>query len=188
MGSEGGTGFDRREMLRLVRSPIPAIAILLGAMAVFGVLAREQPLTPGAAATPVTSPAAGASSSPAPVGRDAPETERVGQPTASATALAIEDRTGSLVRAQAGPPTADMTVRWGEARIEHLSPTTVRVTWLSYADDPSIRATLARSGDDYRLTIAQRMPAPATDAVGRDRVLVLEIDRPISTLVVDIPM
>jgi hypothetical protein len=188
MGSAGGTGFDRREMQRLVRSPIPAIAILLGAMAVFGVLAREQPVTPGAAATPVTSPAAVATSSPVPVDRDAPGTEPVEGPTADSTAQAIEDRTGSLVRAQAGAPTADMTVRWGEARIEHLSPTTVRVTWLSYPEDPSIRATLTRSGDDYRLTIAQRMPAPGTDAVGRDRVLVLEIDRPISTLVVDIPM
>jgi hypothetical protein len=143
---------------------------------------------PRAAATPVTSPAAVATSSPAPVDRDALETERVEQPNVSATALAIEDRTGSLVRAHAGAPTADMTVRWGEARIEHVSPTTVRVTWLSYAEDRSIRATLDRSGDDYRLTIAQRMPAPGTDAVGRDRVLVLEIDRPISTLVVDIPM
>lgn len=81
-----------------------------------------------------------------------------------------------------------MTLRWGEASVERVGPTTVRITWSGLARDEQVAATLTGSGGEYRLTLAQQMPAPNTDSLGQDRVLVLTFERPIAALVVDMPL
>jgi hypothetical protein len=140
---------------------------------------------------------AGASHPPAPTGTPDPTPRVTREPdgvvhlrsaVGNRVSVRIEDRTGSLAGAASGDPEAGMSLRWGEARVERPGPTTVRITWSGFASDEDVAATLTRHGEEYRLAIAQRMPAPTTDALGHDRVLVLTFEQPIASLVVDMPL
>jgi hypothetical protein len=187
--------FDPNDMPGFVRSPLLAIAVLLALMGVVALQANSA----RSAGPDGTRGSAAATASPAPATTRAPDlSPRVTREPDGAVhlrsaamngvAVRIEDRTGTLAGAASGDPGAGMTLRWGQAAVERLGPTTVRITWAGFVRDEEVGATLTGDGVEYRLAIAQQMPAPNTDALGHDRVLVLTFERPIAALVVDMPL
>ena len=93
--------------------------------------------------------------------------------------LVIDNSDGLITGAGAGRG-GFMSMRWLESTVEQVSPTRIRVTWAAYADESIVDVKVAQtSSGGVAITVYQRLPLPATDAEGEDRILLLEFDRPI---------
>ena len=187
--------FDPNDMPGFVRSPFLAIAVLLALMGVIALQANstESPAPGGArgSAAATASPTPPTTRTPDPSARASEGPDRTVELRSAAgnrVSVRIEDRTGTLAGVASGEPGAAMTLRWGQAAVERVGPATVRVAWSGFLRDEDVVATLTGAGGDYRLAIDQQMPAPNTDALGHERVLVLRFERPIAALVVDMPL
>jgi hypothetical protein len=74
-----------------------------------------------------------------------------------------------------------MSVRWSDIDIVNLDARTLRVTFVGYPQDEVIDLDFAvAAGDGFNLTISQKLPLPNTDALGADRVVVLEFDQDVA--------
>jgi hypothetical protein len=89
--------------------------------------------------------------------------------------VAVDDRTGRIVRVASGRAGDGMSVRWSDIEIVNLDARTLRVTFVGFPQDEVIDLDFAvAAGDGFNLTITQHLPLPNTDALGADRVVVLE--------------
>jgi class 3 adenylate cyclase len=67
-----------------------------------------------------------------------------------------------------------MSVRWGDVQVENVDADTLRVTWVGLPVDAEIRLQVKAKGDGFVLAFTQPAPPKDSDAVGFDRVLVLD--------------
>ena len=89
----------------------------------------------------------------------------------------VTDDSDRIVGASSGQAGDGMSVRWSDIDIVNLDPDTLRITFVGYPQDEVIAVGFdVAAGDGFNLTIDQRLPLPNTDALGADRVLVLDFD------------
>lgn len=181
---------------------VPA-AIAVGAVAVIALIASGvlRP-TPATGATPSQSPSAPASPAPAtpapatPVpATPVPATPVPGTPeptdgglqpvrldiaTPNDVVLEVWDHAGVIDGARSGRAGDGMSVRWSDMQIENLGPSTLRLTWVGFAADDDLILAVNEHDGVIWLTLAQPGPPPNSDALGFDRVLILEFASPIN--------
>ena len=93
--------------------------------------------------------------------------------------LVIDNSDGLISGAGAGRG-GFMSMRWLESTVEQVSPTRIRVTWAAYPDESIVDVKVAQTpSGGVAITVYERLPLPATDAEGEDRILLLEFDRPV---------
>ena len=67
-----------------------------------------------------------------------------------------------------------MSVRWNTIRIDAVDADTLKLTWAGWLQDEIIDVVVAKGGVGYFVTFTQKMPYPNTDAMGADRVLIID--------------
>lgn len=88
--------------------------------------------------------------------------------------VVIDDETGSVVGAASGQAGDGMSVRWNTIRIDAIDADTLKLTWAGWPQDEVIDVVVAKGGVGYFVTFTQKMPYPNTDAMGADRVLIID--------------
>jgi hypothetical protein len=99
--------------------------------------------------------------------------------------VVIDDRGDVITGASSGRAGDGMSVRWGDVEIVNVDEDTLRVTWVGLPVDSVIELAVSVEGDGYRLDFVQPAPPPDSDAIGFDRVLVLDFDGPVAADAVD---
>ena len=94
---------------------------------------------------------------------------------ANDVSVVIDDSTGVIVGAHSGRGSDGMSVRWGVIEIENVDADTLRFTWSGYPQDEVITMAVGGTDSGYTVTVTQRMPLPNTDAMGADRVLIVDV-------------
>ena len=94
--------------------------------------------------------------------------------------VAIDDETGSLVKARSGRAAEGMSVRWYVLKVENLDAETLRLSWVGFSVDDEIELSVWRNDGKLRLRMVQAGPLPNTDSMGGDRILYLTFDEPVS--------
>lgn len=153
-------------------------AIALGATGVFGrtVTPVPEPSDPPIVVpstpptTPPTAPPSDEPSSP-PADRFVVDLDTVDQNDVS---VVIDDKTGTVVGARSGQAGDGMSVRWNTIRIDAIDADTLKLTWAGWLQDEVIEVVVARGGVGYFVTFTQKLPYPNTDAMGADRVLIID--------------
>ena len=64
--------------------------------------------------------------------------------------------------------------------VENVDEDTLRLTWAGWPQDEVITVAVAADGDGYALTFTQQMPYENTDAMGADRVLIIDVATAVS--------
>jgi hypothetical protein len=176
----------------------PAAGLLLGAiLVVVGACGAggASPVPASPAPSGVASPApteqpseAPASEAPSPAPSQGPGDEPVvlDVPGGHVISVVVTDRGVGLAGAESGKAGDGMSVRWGDALVENLDPTTIKVTWVGFPQDETVGLTLDPKGDGMLLRFGQNAPYPNTDALGADRVMVFTFAQPISANDVDV--
>ena len=170
-------------MARTTSRGAAAILLTLTVSAVVAVMATTAVgRTPTPSPTPSTPPTPTAQPSVSP-------TPRPSVPTGEFTidldvprhdvSVVVTDRTGTISRVISGTARDGMSVRWHEIDVEQVDADTLRITWAGWSSDEVIRLHIARDGDGYALTFTEQLPYPNTDAMGADRVLVIDFDAPV---------
>ena len=167
---------------------VPAIlaaAVLLSAVAVAatGVFGRTVTPTPQPSDPPIVEPSAPPTAPPS----ASPTAEPSSPPTDvfvvdldtadqhDVTAV-IDDETGLVVGATSGHARDGMSVRWNTIRIDAVDADSVALTWAGWLQDEVIDVVVAKGGVGYVVTFTQKLPYPNTDAMGADRVLVIDFE------------
>lgn len=171
-------------MPRSTSRSLLAAALALAVIAVLAVMASGVlGRTPAPSPVPSTPPTAQPSSTPTAVPSAVPSDVAGGLvivelDTADGNDVSVEvdDTTGALVKASSGQARDGMSVRWGEIDVENIDADTLKVTWSGWPIDEVIEVDIAADGDGYALAFSQKLPYPNTDAMGADRVLVLDLD------------
>ncbi len=174
---------DRRSISRSASLSMAALAlgaVLAACSAVAGAPSPDVPggPTPSVPATPLPSVAP----SPAPDGDFRVDLDIA---TGHDVSVVIDDEPDSLVGAESGRAGDGMSVRWGDVEIVNVDADTLRVTWVGLPVDTVIELAVSVEGDGYRLDFVQPAPPPDSDAIGFDRVLVLDFDGPVAADAVD---
>ena len=172
--------------------------ITVGAVAVIALIAsgvlRPAPVTGAAPSGSPSAPASPAPATPAPAtpvpATPVPATPaptdgglqpvRLDIATPNKVALEVWDHTDSVVGARSGRAGDGMSVRWFDMKIENLGPSTLRLTWVGFAADDYLILAVNKHDGVILLTLAQPGPPPNSDALGFDRVLILEFASPIN--------
>jgi len=165
------------------RRVLPLAALTLVAAAALAACGAASSPAPSAPASPVPTVAP----SPAPV-----DPTPVPTPTHAANgqfevaldvadghnvSVAVDDDSGRIVDIASGQAGDGMSVRWSDIDIVNVDPDTLQVTFVGYPQDEVIGLGFdVAAGDGFNLTIAQQLPLPNTDALGADRVVVLDFD------------
>jgi hypothetical protein len=176
----------RSSTSRSVTSAIVAVA-LVGVLAVMaGVAASGNPTpspsggpsaSPTSPSTPVSSPSdAPASPSPAP-------SDGAGIPLDIATphdvSVIVDDETGRVVKVSSGRAGDGMSVRWFDTIVENIDADSIRVTWVGLPQDDVVRLTVSEQDGAIELAFVQKAPPANSDALGHDRVVVIDFDSPV---------
>jgi hypothetical protein len=91
--------------------------------------------------------------------------------------VAVDDDSGRIVGVSSGQGGDGMSVRWSDIEIVNLDPDTLQITFVGFPQDEMIAVGFdVAAGDGFNLTISQQLPLPNTDALGADRVLVIDLD------------
>ncbi len=175
-------------------SVMPLAAITLSLVAVVAVAlvgGFGRPGGPAPSASPSTPPSATPSAKPSPSPSAAPGDGTVRVPLDIATqhdvSVVIDDETDGLVGASSGRAGDGMSVRWSDAEVVNAGDSrTLRVTWVGLPLDDEVRMSISAKDGSYEIHIVQAGPYPNTDAVGFDRVLVLEFDADIDPADVEV--
>jgi hypothetical protein len=175
----------RSTVLRALAAIIAAI-VLIPVLAVGAVAIAGRTETPIAAPTipPIVEPSVtptSPTSTPIPAPSDAPDAPVVVDLDVSDrhdVSVAVDDHTGRIVRVSSGTAGDGMSVRWSDIDIINLDARTLQVTFVGYPQDEVIGLGFAvAAGDGFNLAITQHLPLPNTDALGADRVVVLEFSQ-----------
>jgi len=73
-----------------------------------------------------------------------------------------------------------MSVRWFDAIVENTSDDTLEVTFVGLPQDDVVQVVVSEVGGEVVIAITQAAPPLNSDALGNDRVLVIEFDGPVS--------
>lgn len=179
-------------MFRSARGSVtPLAAITLSLVALVAValatgFGRPGDPTPSAgpstpSAGPTAQPSSPPSAKPSPNPSTAPGDGTIRVPLDIATrhdvSVVIDDETDTLVDASSGRAGDGMSVRWSDAEVVNAGDSrTLRLTWVGLPLDDEVRMSISAEDGGYEIHIVQAGPYPNTDAVGFDRVLVLEFD------------
>ena len=166
----------------------PVVALLLGVVAVVGLVAAVLVSRPGGATgTPAASPTNRPSAAPS-VAPSAPPAAPVSgeikvdleNATNHDVSIQIHDETGDVIKAVSGKPGDGMSIRWHKAIVKNIDARTIYVTWAGLPQDELADLGINSAGDKYELVLVQAGPFPQTDAMGEDRILILTFDAPVS--------
>lgn len=182
---------NRSSISRDLALPVSAIVLGLIVIAVVagGALGRAaDPGSPSPSVRPSTPPSAAPSIPPSAAPSVAPSDDpadgsvvvKLDIATAHDVSVVIDDESGTLVKATSGRAGDGMSVRWYTMQVENVDAETVRVTWSGYAVDDQLELRVHEVDGKIALNLVQAGPLPNTDALGFDRVLVLEFDGPVS--------
>jgi hypothetical protein len=166
-------------------NPVAGILLVLAVVAACGAVGAAVP-SPSTPAGPVpTAPSSPAPSDdpvvePSPVPSEAPS-GAIDLDTADdhAVSVVIEDEGGLLGGSASGRAGDGMSVRWGDVEIVNVDEDTLRVTWVGLPVDAEIRLVVAGDADAVSLAFTQPAPPADSDAIGFDRVLVLDFVAPV---------
>jgi hypothetical protein len=168
---------------------LPVSAIVLGLLVVAGVaggaLGRGADMgSPSPSVEPSTPPSTPPSAEPSVAPSDDPAdgsvVVKLDIATAHDVSVVIDDETGDLVKASSGRAGDGMSVRWYTMQVENVDAETLRVTWSGYSVDDELELRVHEVDGKVALSLVQAGPLPNTDALGADRVLILEFDGPVS--------
>lgn len=182
----------------------PIVAVVLGAVAIAGIVAAvlvsrpavAAPPAPSAPAAPSVSADPGRGPSPSPSAPAGPSNLPTASPTSvpssgpvaiklqNATnhdvSLKIQNPDAVLTDARSGKPGDGMSVRWHDSLVVNLDDDTIEVTFVGLPQDEIVDLVVTSSGDGIHLTLVQTGPMPLSDAMGEDRVLVLSFADPVA--------
>ena len=166
-------------------SAITVVAAVAFAACSGGTAASPQPSTP---ATPIPTVAP----SPAPVDPSPAPADPTPAPSQVAdgrfefdldvadahdVSVLVTDDSDRIVAAASGQAGDGMSVRWSDIEIVNLDADSLQITFVGYPQDEVIDLGFdVAAGDGFNLTIAQQLPLPNTDALGADRVVVLDFE------------
>lgn len=163
-------------------------AIALGAAGVFGrtVTPAPQPTDPPIvepSVPPTTPPSETPTTPPSDEPSDAPTdgktTVELENLTGHDVSVEIDDKTGSIVKAESGTPGDGMSVRWFDVKVENVDADTLRIVWVGLPGDEVAKLGVSYVDGKLRLRFVQGGPPPYSDATGYDRVLELSFAEPV---------
>jgi hypothetical protein len=170
------------------RRNLAGVAFVIALVAIIAVActgAAASP-SPSPSSPPVVSPSPDPSVEPSPQPSPDPS-EAPGDLVVDLDTLArhdvsvvIDDQIGVVVDASSGEPGDGMSVRWFDALVESLGPQTIGVTWVGLPVDEFVGLQITEYEGGIRLHFDESNPPLYSDAVGFDRVLVLEFDESVS--------
>jgi hypothetical protein len=135
---------------------------------------------PSPIATPKPSPSATPRPSATPVPSDpidGPVPMPIDDPLGHDVRIIVDDESGVLVGVRSGRAGDGMSVRWYDVKVENVDSDTLRVTWVGLPGDGVIGLGVSMRDDGkLRLRFVQPLPRPNTDAMGVDRVLILDFE------------
>jgi hypothetical protein len=183
---------------RRTPSPVSPVAGLLLILAVLTVVAACGAV--GAAAPSPSAPASPAPTAPAsPAPSDDPAAEPTSAPSEAPSgaidldtaddhdvSVVIEDEGGLLAGSGSGRSGDGMSVRWGDVEVVNVDEDTLRVTWVGLPVDTEIRLVVSGADEGVALAFTQPAPPANSDAIGFDRVLVLDFAAPVRAADVDV--
>lgn len=161
---------------------LPA-AILIALVAVLalvasGALGRAADPTPPPSGSPSAPPTEQPTASPTDKPGESPSDGKIRIPLENATdhdvTAVIDDATGKVVEVRSGKPGDGMSVRWHDYKVENVDDTTVRIVWVGLPYSEDVDVTVSEKDGAYAVEIVQKGPVANSDAVGYDRILVVE--------------
>lgn len=173
---------------RSFMSAIVAVALVAVLAVMAGVAASGDP-TPSPSGGPSASPSNPPSNPPAspsnpPASPSPTPSGEAGIPLDIATphdvSVIVEDETGRVTGAASGRAGDGMSVRWFDVLVENVDDDTIRVTWVGLPQDDVVRLTVSELDGKVELRIVQKSPPANSDALGHDRVLVIDFDTAVS--------
>jgi hypothetical protein len=181
---------DRTTQTRAAAGFVVAGALAVIVMAAAAGVAANDGADPSPTPTPIVTPAPtpAPTASPMPVPTATPPATQIPDgfvvdlDTADANdvSVVIDDPTGSIVGARSGRAGEGMSVRWNDIVVENVDEDTLRLTWTGWPIDEVITVSVAPDGEGYDLTFTQKMPYENTDAMGADRVLIVDVATAVS--------
>jgi hypothetical protein len=94
---------------------------------------------------------------------------------AHAVSAVLTDGSDRITAATSGKAGDGMSVRWSDIEIVNVDRDTLRITFVGYPQDEVIGLDFdVAAGDGFNLLVTQKLPLPNTDALGADRVVVLD--------------
>ncbi len=174
---------DRRSIFRSASLSVAVLVVggmLAACSAVTGAPPSDSPggPTPSTPATPIPTVAP----SPSPDGDVVVDLDIA---TDHEVTVVIDDRGGVITGASSGRAGDGMSVRWGDVEVVNVDDDTLRVTWVGLPVDAEVGLTVTADGSGYGLVFEQPAPPADSDAVGFDRVIVLDFAGPVSADDVD---
>jgi hypothetical protein len=183
-------GFWQRPMLQLGLS---AAAVALVAVITLPFLSRNwgfgvgspTPATPTPSA-PITTPA------PTPI---------VPQPTVAppvvvpfptfapgwtAMDVVLDDPDGAVTASSAAKHDGVMSIRWFESDVEQLKANSFRITYAAYPEEANVEVKVTYVSGGLHVEITQKSPPLNSDALGEDRVLMLELTKDLAAADVEV--
>jgi hypothetical protein len=144
----------------------------------------QVPATPAPSGLPTSGPSAAPTDAPSEAPTEAPSEAPDGAidlDTADGhdVSVVVIDDGGVLSGVASGRAGDGMSVRWGDVEVENLDEDTLRVTWAGLPVDAEVRLDVAAKGGGYVLAFTQPAPPENSDALGFDRVLVLDFEVPV---------
>jgi hypothetical protein len=177
---------NRSSSTTRVAAAVVTLALVAVLAVASGVLGRGTPVAAPSEPAPTVAPSPTAKPSPA---------EPTEVPTATPDGIfdvdlknltdhnvkvRITDATGSVVGASSGTPGDGMSVRWGDSIVENVDADTIRIVFVGLPRDELVRVAISEQGGSVHFDFAQAAPPPYSDAVGFDRILVIDFDAPVS--------
>lgn len=99
--------------------------------------------------------------------------------TYAQVSVAVEDRSGLLTAVSSGLAGSGMSVIWNEVRVVNDDPDTLRVTFVGVPADAVVRLVVTDEGDSLHLAFQQPEPEPGRVWVAFDRVVLIDLERPV---------
>ncbi|HEX5824469.1 MAG TPA: hypothetical protein VFY18_08440, partial [Candidatus Limnocylindrales bacterium] len=166
----------------------PAVALLLGAAAIAGLVAilvwRPVVVSGGPAPSPIVRPYGTPVAVPSTAPSASPKNGAAGVDLQSATghdvSVKVHDESGSVVKAVSGTPGDGMSIRWHDADVRNVDARTIAIKWAAFPQDEVVDLGVSSVSGRYELTLVQAGPYPYTDAMGEDRILNLAFNGPVS--------
>ena len=170
----------------------PAVALILGAVAVVGLVAlvtfgrptvvvAPSPSAPVSTPVPTKAPPSSAPSTPSPTKAPSAVTKvTLDVADDHKVVAAVQDPDGNVASVKSGHAGDGMSVRWHDVQIVNTGPSTIRFTWVGLPRDEQVDIAIAKDGHGLALTFVQAGPYANTDALGADRVLDVTFESPVN--------
>lgn len=168
----------------ILTAALVSVAIVAIAACSTGAVSPDPstPSTPIPTAAPTPTPTA--APTPAPTSTPAPSAPADGTFTfdldvadAHAVSVVLTDGSDRITAATSGKAGDGMSVRWSDIEVVNVDRDTLRITFVGYPQDEVIGFDFdVAAGDGFNLIVTQKLPLPNTDALGADRVVVLDFE------------